>query len=317
MRVVQVRETGGPDVLRPAEAARPRPEGTEVLVEVELAGVMWADVLIRSGRHPWGLPYVAGMEVGGRVVETGPDADGSLLGQRVVATTVGNSGGYAEFARSTYAIPVPSGLSLAHAVAVFDAGQMALDMLDAMAVTERDTVLITAAAGRVGSLLVQLAKATGAFVIAAAGGPEKLAVAAELGADVVVDYREPDWVAAVKAATDGRGADVTLDAIGGELGGQALDATAGRFGMYGLTSGSWTPTENAAQEIVRPLQTVFARPEAARRASAERVLHEAAEGRLVPRIAGRYPLTEAASAHTALERRTTIGAILLDVAATG
>jgi NADPH2:quinone reductase len=317
MRVVQVDELGGPDMLRLAEADRPRPEGAEVLIEVELAGVMWADVLIRSGRHPWELPYVAGMEVGGQVVEVGPDADGSLLGQRVVATTVGNRGGYAEFARSTYAIPVPSGLSLAHAVAVFDAGQMALDMLDVMAVTERDTVLITAAAGRVGSLLVQLAKATGAFVIGAAGGPEKVAVAAELGADVVVDYREPDWVAAVKATTDGRGADVTLDAIGGELGGQALDATAGRVGLYGFTSGTWTFTENANQEIVRPLEAVFARTEAERRASAERVLREAAEGRLVPRIAGTYPLADAAAAHTALERRATIGTILLSLVAAG
>ena len=313
MRVVQVRETGGPGVLRLAEADRPRPAGAEVLIEVELAGVMWADVLIRSGRHPWELPYVAGMEVGGRVVEVGPDADGSLLGQRVVATTVGNSGGYAEFVRGAYVLPVPPGLPLAHALAVFDAGQLALDMLDAMAVTERDTVLVTAAAGRVGSLLVQLAKATGARVIGAAGGPEKLAIVSELGADVAVDYREPDWVAAVKDATDGRGADVTLDAIGGELGGQALGATAGRLGLYGFTSGTWTSTEDAVQEIVRPLDAVFARTEAQRHASAERVLRAAADGRLVPRIAGTYPLAEAAAAHAALESRATIGTVLLGV----
>jgi NADPH:quinone reductase len=110
---------------------------------------------------------------------------------------------------------------------------------------------------------------------------------------------------------------VTLDAIGGELGGRALEATAGRFGMYGFTSGTWTSTEDAAQEIVRPLDAVFARTDAERRASAERVLREAAEGRLVPRIAGSYPLAEAAAAHTALESRATIGTILLSLAATG
>jgi NADPH2:quinone reductase len=278
VRVVRVRKFGPPEVLRFEEADEPRPQAGEVLVAVELAAVIFGDVIVRSGRHPFELPYVPGFEVAG----TDPE------GRNVVATTVGNTGGYAEIARCAQVYPVPPGLSPEHALAVFGAGHLANAMLDVMG--PADTVLITAAAGRLGSLLVQLAKARGATVVAAASG-DKLDAVSGLGADVLVDYRDPGWVGEVKAATGG-GADVTLDAIGG-------------------SSGSWT--DPGDREVVRPLQTVFAWPEARNRAGIEEILQKADQ--LVPLLAGTYPLDHAAEAHAALEGRRTIGAVSLSPAA--
>ena len=161
-----------------------------------------------------------------------------------------------------------------------------------------DSILITAAAGRIGSLLVQRAKAAGAgTVVGAVGGPAKAAAAAEFGADVVVDYHAADWVAKVKEAT-GRGADVTLDAVGGENGAQALEATAnggGRFGLYGFTSGTWVELDahqigRRGITIVGALGITFAKPAEEQRADAAEALKAASAGQLVPRIHGSFPL---------------------------
>ena len=183
MRIVRVREFGPPEVMRIEEADPPTPSAGQVLVQVELAGAIYAETIVRSGRYPFPLPYEPGIEIGGRVVGVGPDTDGSLLGRQVVATTSGNTGGYAELAlaetRDVY--PVPEGLALEHAIPVFQAGAVGIGILSAMRVTAGETVLITAAAGRLGTLLVQLAKTLGARVIAAASGPEKLAAASTSG----------------------------------------------------------------------------------------------------------------------------------------
>jgi NADPH2:quinone reductase len=262
------------------------------------------------------------MEVGGRVVEVGPGVDPSLAGRRVVATTLGNTGGYAEAALAEVGnvYPVPEGLPLERAVPVFQAGAVSAGILSAMRVRAGETVLVTAAAGRIGSLLVQLAKAAGAArVIGAVGGPGKLAAAAESGAGVTVDYTESDWVAQVKAATDDRGADVVLDAIGGTIGEQALEATAdggGRFGVYGFASGTWVRLDTGrlvrrGLSVIAPLGIAFAKPPAEQRADAERALDAAAAGDLVPRIHATYSLEQAPEAHADLEKRRSIGAILL------
>ena len=321
MRVVRVREFGPPQVMRIEEAEAPRPSAGQVVVAVEVAGVIYGETIVRSGRHPFPLPYEPGMEVGGRVVEVGPDVDPSLEGRLVVATTLGNAGGYAEAARAEAGnvYPVPDGLPLEKAVPVFQAGAVSAGILSEMRVRAGETVLVTAAAGRIGSLLVQLARAAGARVIGAVGGPGKLAAAAGSGADVTVDYGGPDWVAEVKAATDGRGADVVLDAIGGTVGEQALEATAdggGRFGVYGFASGAWVPLDTGrlvrrGLSVIAPLAIAFARPAAEQRADAERALDAAAAGDLVPRIHAAYPLEQAPEAHADLEERRSIGAVLL------
>ena len=311
MRVVRIREFGPAGVLGVAEAAVPSPGPGEVLIEVEVAGVSFGDTIVRSGRYPVPLPYVPGTEVGGRVVRVGPAADSGLVGQRVVATTVANGGGYAEFALAADVCPVPAALELDEALAVYQPGALAVGMLGAMGVSTSDTVLITAAAGRIGSLLVQLAKAVGATVIAAAGSPSKLALATSLGADVAVDYSADGWTGGITTS-------VVLDAVGGRIGEQAMGTlgVGGRMGLYGSSSGSWLPVE--AQQIGRrglivmgPLGIVFAKPSDEQRADAEHALTEAAQGRLTPRIHARYPLPAAVRAHEDLEQRRNLGAVLL------
>ena len=323
MRAVRVAEFGPPDVLRVEEVDDPVPSGGEVLVEIEAAGVGYGDVIVRSGRYPFPVPYVPGLEAGGTVVAVGPGGDSALLGRRVVAATVGMTGGYAELAlaRAGDVHEVPGGLAVPEAVAVFQAGAVALGVVAAVGLRAGESVLVTAAAGRIGSLLVQHARAVGARpVIGAAGGPGKAAAVRDFGADLDVDYTAPDWAAEVRAATGGRGADVVLDAVGGAVGAQALRAVAdggGRFAPYGFTSGAWVGLD--AHEIGRRGLTVvgalgiaFARPAQEQRAAAAEALRAAAAGRLRPRVHGCFPLERAADAHTAVEGRGTVGAVLLD-----
>lgn len=183
-----------------------------------------------------------------------------------------------------------------------------------------ETVLITAAAGNTGSQLVQLAKAASTgTVIGAAGGKEKLAVVSRLGADVVIDYREHDWVEQVRNVTGGKGADVVIDAVGGTIGHQAFEATAngsGRLVVYGSSSGTETTIgmhELAMRGItvIGALGIAMARTEQETHANMEAALQEAAAGRLVAVIGQRYPLERAADAHAAIEARQAIGMALL------
>jgi len=181
-----------------------------------------------------------------------------------------------------------------------------------------DTVLITAAAGRIGSLLVQTAKTAGATVIGAASR-EKLAAVKEFGADHAVDYGAAGWPDQVREWTGGRGATLVLDAVGGETTASALAATAdgtGRIGLYGYASGT-RPTVDV-QAITRrgltlsgPLGMVIRESDARQRDDAEQALAAAARGELTPRIHARFPLDRAADAHRELEARRSVGAIVL------
>lgn len=322
MKVIRVREAGGPDVLRVEQADEPAPEAGQVLIANRIAGVGYGDVIVRSGRFPFPLPFVPGLEVGGEVVAVGPGVDPDLVGRTVVATTVGNRGGYAEraLAPAAYTFLVPDGLALPTAVAVFQAGAVAYGLLGAMRVAHGETVLVTAAAGRVGSLLVQLARAAGATVIGTAGG-DKVAAVAGFGADHAIDHRADGWAEQVRAVTGGRGADVVLDAIGGEIGARAVDAAAdgaGRVGVYGFASGTWLALDamtigGRGLTVVGPLGIVFRKPDGEQRADAERALAEAAAGRLTPHIHATYPLADAPAAHAEIEARRTTGAVLLGV----
>jgi NADPH2:quinone reductase len=320
MRAIRVNEFGGPDVLVVESVADPAPGEGQVLVDVRLAGVAYGEVMVRSGRYPLPLPWIPGGEVGGVVVAVGPGVDESLIGQIVVATTTEQAGGYAERAVApvAYTFPVPDGLALDVALAVFQAGALARGLLAAMRLSADDTVLITAAAGRIGSLLVQTAKAAGATVIGAAGNA-KLDAVTKFGADHAVDYRRTDWPAQVRELTGGRGATLVLDAVGGDTTTAALAATAdgeGRIGVYGYASGDWPPLDVMA--IARrgltfsgPLGTVLRKSDAHKRDDADQALAAAARGELTPRIHARFPLAQAANAHRELESRRSIGAIVL------
>jgi NADPH:quinone reductase len=320
MRAVRVDRFGEPDVLVIDNIADPEPATGQVLVDVRMAGVVYGDVIVRSGRYPLPLPWIPGVEVSGKVVAAGPGAGESLLGKTVVAATAGQAGGYAEraLAAAAYTFPVPDGLALDVAPAVFQAGAVARGLLSAMRLRADDTVLITAAAGRIGSLLVQSAKSAGATVIGAASR-EKLTAVTEFGADHAVDYSAAGWPDQVRELTAGRGATLVLDAVGGETAASALAAAAdgaGRIGLYGFASGEWPVLD--AQTIGRrgltvsgPLGMIFRKSDAEQRDDAEQALAATARGELTPRIHARFPLERAADAHRELEARRSVGAIVI------
>ncbi|GHO57135.1 zinc-binding dehydrogenase [Ktedonobacter robiniae] len=322
MRIVQVHQFGPPEVLMAEEQEEPQTGPGQVIIEVQMAGVCFGDTIMRSGRYPLPLPFVPGLEVAGRVREVGPDGDQSLVGKLVVARTKNNTGGYAEQAvvDATDVFHIPTGLSIEQAVGVFLSGQTAVGLIKAANITPGEVVLITAAAGSLGSQLVQQARAAGAgTVIGAAHGKKKLDVITQLGADIAIDYNDDDWVEQVRKATDGKGADLVLDGVGGTIGHQAFEATAkesGRLGVYGFSSGAWTKIETrelAARGIavIAPLSIAFAKPPQEARIDAESALAEAAAGRLTAVSGPTYPLEHAADAHAAIEARETTGKVLL------
>ncbi|MFB4304057.1 zinc-binding dehydrogenase [Actinomadura sp. NTSP31] len=314
MRAVWLREFGGPEVLVPGEAPDPVPGDGQVLVEVEYANVTFVETQMRAGRGPQPfaprLPMIPGNGVGGTVTAAGPGADPGLVGRRIVSGT-GGSGGYAELAAVDAGglFEVPDGLPLDAAVALLADGRTATLMMGAARPEKGERVLVEAAAGGVGTLLVQLAKAAGATVVAAAGGPHKTEVALRLGADEAVDYREPGW-------SEGTGpVDVVFDGVGGDVGREAftLVREGGRMVSFGLASGEWAgiPEEAAEARRVALLQPKPS-PQELRDATLS-ALREAAAGRLRPLIGQRFPLRNAADAHAAIQSRATTGKTLLQV----
>jgi NADPH2:quinone reductase len=283
-----------------------------------VADVIFLDTLLRSG---WGqeffpktLPYVPGGGGAGAVVQAGEGVDPAWIGRRVV---VQGSAGYAErvVADVEAVAPVPDGLAIEEAAALVHDGVTAL-RLDRLGVPRKgEWVLVSAAAGGAGSLLVELAVDAGAHVVAAASSDAKLAMARKLGAQVAVDYTRPDWIDRVREATGG-GAALVYDGAGGTLGTAALDAAAdgGRFVTYGTAGGFATvDPESAARRGVRVIAPLLDGPPT-RKTARElllQALDQAAQGRLRPAIGAVFPLERAADAHYALEARTTVGKSLL------
>ncbi|MDH6115710.1 NADPH2:quinone reductase [Kitasatospora sp. GAS204A] len=316
MRAVWLKRFGDPSVLVPGEAPDPVPGPGQVLIDVAYANITFVETQFRAtGTGPFRAtpPLIPGNGVGGTVGALGDGVDPALLGRQVVTGT-GGSGGYAEQA----AVPaeglfaVPDGLALDVAVALLADGRTAVMQLRAAEVGPGDRVLVEAAGGGVGSLLVQLAKAAGATVVAAAGGARKLELARELGADHAFDYRESDWVERIEREVGG--VDVVFDGVGGAIGRAAfgLLRPGGRMDNFGLAGGEWSaiPEERAAARGVR-LVGADRSPEQLR-ACTEYAFAEAAAGRLRPVIGQRFPLERAAEAHAAIESRATLGKTLLE-----
>jgi NADPH2:quinone reductase len=318
VRAVLLREFGLPGRLIAEQVPDPEPAAGQAVVDVEFANITFVETQVRAGRPPVPamaprLPVILGNGVGGVVSSVGPGADPALTGRRVVTTT-GGTGGYAErvAVEAVDLIPVPEALGLAEAVALLADGRTALGLLGVAAVRAGDTVLVEAAAGGVGSLLVQLARHAGARVVAAAGRPGKAALATELGASLAVDYRAPGWAERVRRQADR--VDVVFDGVGGEIAAAAfgLLASGGRFCAFGMASGAFAqiPDDEAAARGITVIRWVRLTPEQARELS-RAALDEAAKGRLRPVIGQRYPLERAADAHAALAGRATIGKTLL------
>ncbi|MCY9787281.1 zinc-binding dehydrogenase [Nocardiopsis sp. EMB25] len=334
MRAVRVREFGGPAVLATEEVPDPVAAPGEVVIDVTAADILFLDTLLRRG---WGqdffpvpLPYTPGSGVAGTVSSVGEGVDAAWIGTRVIAETGrGNPGsgqiiptdGYAERTATPEErlIRVPDGLDPTHAVSLLHDGAMA-KLLEGAARFEPGTwVLVAAAAGGAGSLVVQLARAAGAHVVGAARGERKLDLVRSLGADATVDYSKPGWVEEVRALTGGEGARVVLDGAGGDLGAAAFGAVAdgGRFISYGTASGSFAAVDEEEAErrkvTVTGLLDLEGNSPSHKRELTRGVLELAAEGRVTPRIGTTLPLERAAEAHAGLEERTSVGKTLLVV----
>ncbi|TDC80878.1 NADPH:quinone reductase [Micromonospora sp. KC606] len=315
MYAVTLEQFGGPEALRFRRIDDPTPGPGQVLVAVEFASITFVETQVRAGRGPAAkarppLPMVPGNGVGGRIVATGPQVD-PALGGTVVVTTTGGRGGYAQLAvaEATNCVPVPAGMLLRDAVALLAEGRTAVLLHRRAQVRPGEWVLVEAAGGGVGSLLVQLAVDSGAKVIGAARGKGDLITS--LGAAHYVDYTRPGWEREVVDLTGGAGADVVFDGIGGDVGAQGLAAVraGGRVSIYGMAAGSFTRPDHH----IRVVDNGTAPTAAEARALTEQALVLAARGRLRAVVGQTFPLAEAAAAHRAIEERRTVGKTLLVV----
>ncbi|TAZ59640.1 quinone oxidoreductase family protein [Rhizobium ruizarguesonis] len=308
--------------LEPVELPVPEPGPGEVLVRVHAAGVNFFEVLMRADRYAVtpDLPMFPGVEVAGTIERAGTGADPSLLGRRVGVPlfAIGRgSGGYAEFVAvdGGAVVLLPDALSFAAAAALMVQGLSALHLLRRSPAKNKN-VLVSAAAGGVGSLLVQLARRDGAkMVIAAASSDEKRGLALSLGADHAVDYTAPGWQEDVKRLTGGLGADIIHETVGGAFSKAALDALApcvvlAAMGRFGLGAADVEDMLDDNQSIkgfsLLPLLT----SQGVREDLAE-LFELAAAGALTVIDGGRFPLHQAAEAHRAIEGRRAVGKVVL------
>ncbi|WP_181698017.1 zinc-binding dehydrogenase [Nocardia sp. GTS18] len=333
MRAVQVKEFGGVDVLEVRELPAPRPGPGEVLIDVDVADVMFLDTRLRAGWgqdfFPLSLPYIPGGAIGGVVRAVGAEVDPAWVGKRVVTQTAASGiggglpiGGYAEqaLARSATLVEIVDGLSTVQAVALAHDGRTSLAVFDHAGVQPDSWVLITAAAGGLGTLLTQLSVAAGAKVVAAARGTEKLALAQRLGATAVVDYSSDGWAERVREITGG-GAAVVFDGAGGDIGGHALTATAGGglFLGYGSAAGDFANGDTAAASVrhvtIRGLFDIVG-GEIDWQSIARRAQSAVAAGELEVVVGQAFPLEEVRRAHAVIEDRSALGRTVLTIGAT-
>src|SRR3954467_10024218 len=315
MRAIQITEFGGPEVLKVVELPDPEPADGLDLIEVRTAGINYADThqVENSYLSPATLPLVPGSEV----VGTRPD------GTRVAAFAM--EGGYAEKARvfPMMSFPVPDGVEDGQALALMVQGLTAWHLLRTTThLVAGESVVVHAAAGGVGTIAVQLAKAWGAGnVIAVASSDDKRALATELGADVTVDAGEPDLKSALEKANDGRKVDIVLEMVGGPTFDASLAALApfGRLATFGMASRT-PPSKIDPGALMSRSRAVlgfwlahcFTRPDMLQGPMAE-LLGMVADGSLKPIVGGTYPLSEAHRAHEDLRSRRSTGKLVLDV----
>ncbi|MDG4858898.1 zinc-binding dehydrogenase [Streptomyces sp. T-3] len=323
MRVAQVTKFGGPEVIRTVEAPDPAAGPGEVVIDVAYVDTIFVETQVRSG---WGEeyfpvepPYVPGNGISGTVREVGEGVDEAWIGRRVVSSS-GFTGGSAErVARAVDTLtPVPDGLELRDAAALMTDATTALGLLDVTGVKPGEKVLLLGSSGGMGTLLVQLLHAHGAQVVAVARGERKLALVRELGADHAVDASHADWPERAREALGEGGADVVLDGVGGRLGTAAfpLAAEGGRFSAHGAPTGGFAPLDAAEAErrgiTLLGIGDLQFSPEEQRELRV-RAYAEAAAGRLRPVVGEVFPLDRTADAHAAIEARTLLGKVLLEV----
>ncbi len=293
MRAIRVQHTGGPEVMELAEIPVPQAKPGEAVVKVAVAGVNSIDAQFRDGRLRTLLPFIPGQEGAGSVIAIGPNTKSLRVGDRVAWS--GTLGSYAEYvaAPEDHFVPVPEAITDQQAAAAMMHGLTAHYLAnDAHKLKAGETALIHAAAGGVGLLLVQMARAIGARVIGTASSKEKAKIAREAGADEVIVFTHQDFEAEVKSLTGEKGVDVVYDGVGKATFEKNLDVMRprGMLVLYGMSSGPVPPVDPAK---LSELFTMIS------------------EGKLKLRIAKTYPLAEAPQAHRDMEARKIAGKLLL------
>ncbi|MFE5795383.1 NAD(P)H-quinone oxidoreductase [Streptomyces sp. NPDC056503] len=323
MHAITIPEAGGPEALVWAEVPDPVPGEGEVLVEVVASAVNRADVLQRQGFYnpPPGTSPYPGLECAGRITALGPGVSGWSVGDEVCALLVG--GGYAQRVAvpAGQLLPVPKGVDLVTAAALPEVACTVWSNIFMIAhLRPGETLLVHGGASGIGTMAIQLAKAVGAKVAVTAGSPEKLARCAELGADVLIDYRTQDFVEELHKATGGAGADVILDIMGAKYLDRNVQALAvsGRLVVIGLQGGVKAELNLGALLAKRAAvlaTTLRARPlqeKAAIVAAVREHVWPLVEGGTVRPVVDRtLPMTEAAKAHRVLESGAHVGKVLL------
>jgi putative PIG3 family NAD(P)H quinone oxidoreductase len=326
MTVVGISKPGGPEVLVPETRPVPKPGPGEILVKVKAAGVNRPDVAQRSGSYPPppGASDLPGLEIAGEVVALGEGATRHKLGDKVMSLVAG--GGYAQYAiaQDAQAMAVPSALTMEEAGAIPETLMTVWhNVFERGALEPGETLLIHGGSSGIGTMAIQLAKAFGAKVIVTVGSQDKSEACLKLGADRAINYKTEDFVEAVKTATNGAGANVILDMVGGDYIDRNYEAAAveGRIVQIAFLSGTPKATANFAKLMVKRLHHTGStlRP----RSSADKAKMVAAieakvmpllrEGRIKPLMDSTFPLEKAADAHRRMETSAHIGKIVLVV----
>jgi len=324
MTAIEIREPGPPQVLRPVERPVPQPGAGEVLIKVAAAGVNRPDVLQRKGAYapPAGASDIPGLEVAGTVVAAGEGVREPAIGARVCALLAG--GGYAQYATApaVQCLPVPAELTLEEAAAVPETFfTVWLNVFERSRLSPGETLLVHGGGSGIGTTAILLGKAFDAQLIVTAGSAAKCAACRELGADHAINYRESDFVEATLRATDGRGADVILDMVGGDYLPRNVAAAAvdGRIAVIAHMGGNRAEIDLRSLMVKRlQLTGSTLRPQSVeskgRLAAAlrQRVWPLFGSRRLQPLIHARFALADAASAHKLMEADTHIGKIVLE-----
>ena len=317
-----MRELGGPAALGREELAEPEPGPGEIAIDVKAIGCNFSDILITQGKYQVKpeLPFAPGAEVAGRVRAVGDGVDAFAVGDP--ASALLSYGGFAStvVAPLERVFPMPDGMPFEDAAAlgvVYQTSYVAL--VPRASLKDGETLLVHAAAGGVGLAAVQIGVALGARVIGTAGAADKLELVKENGADAVINYREEDFVERVMELTDGRGADVIYDPVGGDTFDRSLKCIAfdGRLLVIGFASGT-IPTAKMNRVLLKNISLVgvhwglyFEKDPRVVRDAQRAIFDLSREGKITPVISAAYPLSEASAALDALGSRKTTGKVIL------
>jgi NADPH2:quinone reductase len=323
MIAIEIREPGGPEVLVPVERPTPAPAPGEVLIKVAAAGINRPDVFQREGHYPPppGITDIPGLEIAGTIVQLGDAVSGWRVGDEACALVAG--GGYAEYcvAPAPQCLPIPRGLNLTTAAAIPETFfTVWTNVFERGRLQAAEAILVHGGSSGIGTTAIQLAHANGARVFATAGSAEKCAACERLGAELAINYRSGDFVAAVRERTGGRGVDVVLDMVGGDYFARNIEALAMEGRLVEIATLHGVKAELNIQTIMRRRLTVTGSTLRARPVAEKGVIAAAVRrhvwplleaGTVRPIVHATFDLRDAASAHRLMDSSQHIGKIVL------